>query len=293
MASNVIVVPDDSKFQVELTNAGSKLVVVDFTASWCGPCQRIAPIFAELSGKYPAAVFLKVDVDQCRQTAAGNGIQAMPTFIFFRSKVKLDMLRGADPVALEDKIKRLYGDDVASQEEGGDKSSYPDGHMDLVTFINKAGSECLNDSDDHPFANCLQSGGVYLESDCDEQLIMAITFNQAIKLHSLKIKGPAENGPKTIKMFVNQTRTLDFDSADSMTPVQAIDLAEEDLMEGELIPLRFVKFQNVNNITLFVKNNLGDAEVTRIDHLVFVGSPQATTNMSDFKRVAGKQGESH
>jgi hypothetical protein len=42
--------------------------------------------------------------------------------------------------------------------------------MDLSTFIHKQQCECLNESDDHPFAHCLTSGGGYLESDCDEQV---------------------------------------------------------------------------------------------------------------------------
>lgn len=42
--------------------------------------------------------------------------------------------------------------------------------MDLTTFIHKQQCECLNESDDHPFAHCLTSGGGYLESDCDEQV---------------------------------------------------------------------------------------------------------------------------
>lgn len=53
----------------------------------CGPCQRIAPHFERLPAKYPKAVFLKVDVDKCQDTAAAQGVSAMPTFIYYRNKV--------------------------------------------------------------------------------------------------------------------------------------------------------------------------------------------------------------
>lgn len=52
--------------------------------------------------------------------------------------------------------------------------------MDLVTFITKSECECLNEADDHPLAHGLNSGGGYLASDCDEQLIINISFNQVI-----------------------------------------------------------------------------------------------------------------
>ena len=55
----------EAEFAKALKAAGKKLVVVDFFATWCGPCKQIAPKFAELSGSYGTKVkFLKVDVDQ-------------------------------------------------------------------------------------------------------------------------------------------------------------------------------------------------------------------------------------
>ncbi|XP_015522647.1 thioredoxin-like protein 1 [Neodiprion pinetum] len=284
----VRVINDDNHFLGEMSRAGTKLVVVDFTATWCGPCQRIAPIFEQLSTKYPNAIFLKVDVDKCAETAAGQGVSAMPTFIFYRNRTKLGSCQGADPTGLETKIQQYYGSGDAEETEGPIA-----GHMDLSTFIMKGQCECLNESDEHPFLQCLSSEGGYLESDCDEQLIISITFTQAVKVHSLKIKAPVGQGPKNLKLFINQPRTVDFDMADSYTSVQDVSLKASDLEEGNPVPLRYVKFQNVQNLQIFVKDNQGGSETTRIDHLVIIGSPISTTNMGEFKRVAGKKGESH
>jgi len=108
--SGVRHVEGDESFPRELAKAGNRLVVVDFTASWCGPCKRIAPVFAELAAKYSHNLFLKVDVDECPQTANDNKVQAMPTFMFFKNGQKIDSIRGADPEALESKVRELGGD---------------------------------------------------------------------------------------------------------------------------------------------------------------------------------------
>ena len=50
--------------------------------------------------------------------------------------------------------------------------------MDLDTLLDKKLCECLNEADDHPYEHALTSGGGYLESDCDEQLILSLAFNQ-------------------------------------------------------------------------------------------------------------------
>jgi len=283
--SGVVKIKDDAHYQTELTNAGPKLVVVDYTASWCGPCKRIAPFFEELSTKYPRAVFLKVDVDECQDIASSQGVSAMPTFIFLRNKTKVDRLQGADQTALEEKVKQHYGEEGGESEDAGVK-----GFMDLNTFLTKGQCECLNEDDEHPYTHCLTSGGGYLASDCDEQLILALAYNQAVKLHSLRIKAPADKGPKTVRLFINQPNTLDFDKADSMTSTQDVVLTPGQL-DGSIIPLKFVKFQNVQSVQFFFKDNQEGGEVTQIDHLVVIGTPIATTNMNEFKRVAGKKGE--
>ncbi|CAK1599469.1 unnamed protein product [Parnassius mnemosyne] len=283
----VTIIENEAHFQSQMANAGSKLVVVYFTASWCPPCQRISPFYEQLPVKFPKAVFLKVDVDSCAETASAQGVNAMPTFVIYKNWRKVDLITGANPANLEAKIRQYYG-----TEEAGDEDSAVPGQMDLATFITKSECECLNESDDHPLAHALNSGGGYLASDCDEQLIINITFNQLVKIHSLKIKAPADKGPKFLKLFINQPRTLDFDQATGNISVQDLELSPSDL-EGNPVPLKFVKFQSVQNIQIFIKDNQSGGDVTQIDHLAFYGSPISTTNMGEFKRVAGKKGESH
>jgi len=94
--------------------------------------------------------------------------------------------------------------------------------MDINTFIAKSECECLNEADEHPLAHCLTNSGGFLQSDVDEQLILSIAFNQAVKIHSLKLKAPEKLAPKTIKLFINQPRTMDFDQAENSTSVQDI-----------------------------------------------------------------------
>ncbi|XP_014503531.1 thioredoxin H1 [Vigna radiata var. radiata] len=97
---------DSWKEQIQKGNESKKLVVVDFTASWCGPCRFIAPYFAELARRMSDVIFLKVDVDELSSVAKEWSIEAMPTFLFLKEGELVDKIVGADKDKLTQTVEK-------------------------------------------------------------------------------------------------------------------------------------------------------------------------------------------
>ena len=114
-----------------------------------------------------------------------------------------------------------------------------------------------------------------------------------MKLHSICFRAPdLKHAPKSVKLFLN-LNTVDFDFVERAKPIQSLELTEADLSETGVTPLDYLKFQRVQSITVFIKNNQGSEETTRIAFIGLFGSTKESSNMHDFKRIAGKAGESH
>ena len=98
----------DETFDTEIVNAELP-AMVDFWATWCGPCKMVAPVVEELAKDYQGKIKVaKMDVDQNRQTPARFGIRNIPTLIFFKGGEVAQTIIGAQPKsAIENELKKL------------------------------------------------------------------------------------------------------------------------------------------------------------------------------------------
>ncbi len=111
---------------------GNDIVLVDFWASWCGPCRQFAPVFEESSEKHSDIVFGKIDTEDQQELAGAFGIQSIPTLMIFRDQIAVFGQPGALPSqALESlisQVRELDMDEVRQQVEEHQHSHDHDGH---------------------------------------------------------------------------------------------------------------------------------------------------------------------
>jgi len=132
-SANIHHITTTAQLQSLLASAGSKLVVVDYFTTWCGPCKAIAPVFNDLANQHSAhCVFIKVDADRARELCMEKGVQGYPTFHFYHHHSLVDSFSGADVQRLRSIIERHVED--ASRPKPSPYKHFPLKEAELVKY---------------------------------------------------------------------------------------------------------------------------------------------------------------
>ncbi|KAK0632288.1 PITH domain-containing protein [Immersiella caudata] len=266
--------------------------------------------------------FAKVNVMEHNEIGAEYQITKTPTFIYFNNGKLVEKVHGDDPRQLSSLMKQFQADAEKFIKEGGTKASssasgvsvwlgaeLPRGYSDVSNQIELQRSELLNvDSEAgslrvlfEPSKPSALSGGKstskdWVESDTDEQLMLFMPFQSMLKLHTLQITSlppqdddddEAPMRPRKIKLFSNKPHNLGFDEAEDMAATQTIELSEKDWnAEGTAnVPLRYVKFQNVTSLVMFIVDGDGDSEKVRLDRLRLIGEAGEKREMGKLEKI--------
>jgi hypothetical protein len=159
---------------------------------------------------------------------------------------------------------------------------------DLSPYIDTKTIEVLNESTDNVWSNALiidkkeTSQESYLESDVDEQILINLSFKHTISFLAFKIDcDDIDYAPKTIKIFHN-FGTLGFDNCEELTPTVEFIMYPKDLSKD--IKLDTPKLKFVNNLTIFIEDNQGDMDTTKINKIHLLGRSGSNTDMSKLRK---------
>ncbi|KAD2393628.1 hypothetical protein E3N88_40605 [Mikania micrantha] len=121
---NVTLITDIDAWDQKLLEAKTlgKIVIANFSASWCGVCRSISPDYISLSEKHPSLTFLTISADKLTELSIEWNLKVTPTFIFLKDGKEIDKLEGANNSKLQKKITAL--DSQAHDQKPQNNSSY-------------------------------------------------------------------------------------------------------------------------------------------------------------------------
>lgn len=245
--------------------------------------------------------------------------------MIFKNGRTIQTIRGADPKQLSNAVRKLADEAEAAGVSGDSGSSQSmdsslwmaagpaKGYSNVTDQVDIRGVELLNFDGKFASARTLfdatkpsslndskSSSKDWVESDTDDQLMVYIPFQSTLKIHSLQltsISAQSEDNeesmrPKTVQIYTNRPHILGFEEAEDIAPTQSITLESRDwdTKTGTAkIELRFVKFQNVSSLVLFVVNGAGDGEKVRLDRVRIVGESGEKRDLGKLEKV----GEDH
>jgi thioredoxin len=278
------------------------LLVIDFYATWCGPCKVISPVFDKLAQPHEAStsiIFAKCDVDKAKDVAQACNITAMPTFQFFKQGKKVDEVKGADPQQLTTKIG-YYTTAAAKETAGqgpntmeGESSTSSVGPYSLRPLIDVNTAKLLNASLLSSVRNIARPppAGYAAASASGSRLLIHLPFTQAVTPSKLKItiaRDSVLNAPSRIQVGTNipvrvtkspegvEANDLDMESSiGEAENTQSFNIYSDEYVNGVAeLKLKASKFTGVKSLTIRIDANMSGemSTISKIGAMDIIGT---------------------
>ncbi|KAH9878444.1 hypothetical protein IAQ61_001716 [Plenodomus lingam] len=209
-----------------------------------------------------------------------------------------------------------FGEASSSGSAGWRGATLPRGYSDVTDSVDVRGLDLLNADSDFGGVRTLfetsppsalnkgkaaasgsEGSKDWIESDVDNQLMLYIPFTANLKVHTIHITSCVSDDddddeapcrPKTIHIWTNRQHNLGFEEAEDVPATQTIELKNSDWdteTATAKLELRFVKFQNVYSLVLFVADADGDSEKTRIDRIRLIGETGEKREIGKLEKI--------
>jgi thioredoxin len=276
--------------------ASSSLLIIDFYATWCGPCKVISPAFSKFATQHaasPSITFAQVDVDKAKDVAQQCGITAMPTFQFYKGGKRVDEVKGADVQQLGTKVGYYTG--LVAKEGPTTPASSKEGAAapgSLRGLIDVEGGRLLGHSIMSSVRNIASPppAGYAVTSTSGAKVLIYIPFTQAVTPSLLKItvdKAAQINAPSRIQVGTNvpvkfttdkegvESNDLDMDASLAKAEnTQAFNVFSDEYVDGVAeLKMKASKFTSVKNLLIRIDANLSGEEtkISKIKTLDLIG----------------------
>jgi len=274
------------------------LLIVDFYATWCGPCKVISPVFDKLAKPHASStsiIFAQCDVDKAKDVAQECGITAMPTFQFFKQGKKVDEVKGADVQQLSTKIgyyTTAAAKETAAQGQSTKAGEPSTGPGSLRSLIDVNASKLLNASLLSSARNIASPppAGYAAASASGSRLLIHLPFTQTVSASQLNIaivKDSISNAPSRIQVGTNvpvrvtkspegvESSDLNMESMAKAENTQSFNIYSDEYVNGVAeLKLKASKFTGIKSLTIRVDTNMSGepGTVSKIGAMDIIGT---------------------